>query len=164
MNRKRHLAPTLALCIFLQACPGSADFGKRFTDILSNRTALLDSLETSQVITHDQRLKYGEDIGNWVNDGVTMSKEIAACKDNPCRLNSVDNFQIRFWATIQSGRWGDKAPDKLRKVRTAMEAVILAAKVYYGLVAPRTAGTGPAPDAKRQLEDKLKELRESMQP
>lgn len=163
MIRKRYLVPTLALCIFLQAC-GGLDFTNRLSDVLDGRNPLLDSLETSQVITHDQRLKYGEDMGDWVNDALTTGKEIDACKDNPCRLTAVDKFEKRFWDVLRRGHFGENAPARLQKVRTIMEGVIFAARVYYGLVAPRTAGSGPVPNAKRQLEGKLTELKLALQP
>jgi hypothetical protein len=155
------LATVLALAGF---CSKATNFANQALALLDNYPTLLSGLN----LPIDLNSVVVQDFKGLVAGATIMSDEFAAIpKDDqqsrPKHLAAVNAFGDKADAIFAHGNFDTN--DKLKKVKFAVKAIVIAAKVYYSPV----FGSGPNVKAQRQrqeqdLKKKLEELKTAMEP
>ena len=154
---KRSIRTTALIAFLVLVSCGASDFASQLRVILAASDPLIESLNLG-----DKKAAVVQDFADLAQGAATLSDDLKACADKPCKLNAVDRFQIRFFDIQRRGHF--KLSPKLQNIEGILQGIIAAAKVYYGPQRPAvaTAGPVPAPNPEKQLNDRLAELKAAM--
>lgn len=155
------LALILAIVLLSQLACGGGNFASQLRTVLNLAPALIDSLVTAGVIKSEQRTTYVQDFEDLAEAAATLKEGLDGCTDNPCKLDAVDRFQVRFFDIERRGHF--KVSPKLQNVETILKAIIATARAYYST--PKSTNAPAATiDREAQLKAQIEQLKAAMQP
>jgi len=157
MKRQASIGTIALTAILVLANCGASSFATQLRVILSASTPLIESLNLG-----DKKAAVIADFADLASGAATLSDDLKACTDKPCKITAIERYEVRFWDIQRRGHF--KLSPKLQNVENIVAGIIQSAKLYYGvpIKASRSSGPVPAANPAKELSDKLSELKTAM--
>lgn len=160
MNKRNFITSGVMIILMALASCGGGSFASQLRIILAASGPLVDSLP----ISDNLRKGLVTDFTDLASGAADLSDDLKACTDNPCKLDAVKKFEVRFWDIQRRGHF--KVNPKIQRIQSIIEGIIDSAKIYFGGSSrtPRMAGAQPAVVTDADIKAQLDELKEAMKP